>query len=243
MERSFRDRQTARPDRGRPRATDPSPVQREPSGNDPSWPRRVGEPEPPDVSLTHRLFIAIELPEAAIEEIGSFINSMPTMADANVRWTPRENVHLTLMFMGDTPTDRIPRIREQLEQAAANSSPFTLRLGDTGAFPSLHAPRILWVGLHGEVHKLMQLQGRIEGTMRTIHFEPERRPFTPHITVGRGARDLETQYAGDVGFSWRRAPLPTVRAAIPVDEIQLIRSSFQSFGVSYEKVFGVKLGG
>lgn len=210
---------------------------------DPSWPRRVGEPEPPDISLTHRLFIAIALPEPALEEIGSFINSMPIMAGNNVRWTPRENVHLTLLFLGDTATDRIPRIQEQIGQAAASSSPFTLRLGETGAFPSLHAPRILWVGLQGEVHKLMQLQGRIEGMMRTIHFEPERRPFTPHITVGRGARDLEPQYAGDVGFSWRRAPMPKQRAVIPVNEVQLIRSIWQSGGTSYEKVFGARMGG
>jgi 2'-5' RNA ligase len=243
MERSSGDNRTARPDRGRPRASSPPSPQRGPSGADPSWPRRVGEPEPPDISLTHRLFIAIALPPAAIEEIGSFINRMPTMAGSNVRWTPKENVHLTLLFMGDTPTDRIPRIREQLDEAASNSSPFSLRLGETGAFPSLHAPRILWVGLQGEVHKLMQLQGRIEGAMRTIYFEPERRPFTPHITVGRAMRDLEHQYAGDVGFSWRRASAPSAHAEIPITEVQLIRSRFQTVGVSYEKVFGVKLGG
>ena len=242
MERSFRDNQGPRPDRGRPRADRAASVQRGPSGTDPSWPRRVGEPEPPDLSLTHRLFIALALPAPAIEEIGSFINGMPTMAGTNVRWTPRENVHLTLLFLGDTATERIPLIREQLNQAAANSSPFTLRLGETGAFPSLHAPRILWVGLQGEIHKLMQLQGRIEGTLRTIHFEPERRPFTPHITVGRGVRDLEAQFAGDVGFSWRRSMLPKERAAVPINEIQLIRSRLQTGGTYYEKAFGVGLG-
>lgn len=165
------------------------------------------------------------------------------MASSNVRWTPRENVHMTLLFMGDTLTDRVPLINEQLRQAAANSAPFTLRLGETGAFPTLHAPRILWVGLQGEVHKLMQLQGRVEGTLRTVGFVPERRPFTPHITVGRAVRDLESQYAGDIGFSWRRSPMPRVRAEVPVTEVQLLRSRLQTGGTYYEKVFGARLGG
>ena len=210
---------------------------------DPEWPRRVGEPKQPESMHTRRLFIAIALSETAIEEIGSFINSMPTMAGNNVRWTPRENVHLTLLFVGDTAVHRIQRVQEQISEAAAHSSPFTLRLSEPGAFPSLHAPRILWVGLQGEVHKLMQLQGRIEGAMRTIHFEPERRPFTPHISVGRAVRDIESQYAGDVGFSWRRSPVPKERATIQVSEIQLIRSRLQTGGAFYEKVFGAPLGG
>ena len=190
-----------------------------------------------------RLFVSLELSPAAIEEIATFINDMPTMAGDNVRWTRRENVHLTLLFLGDTPTERIPAVREQLELAAANTGPFTLKLGETGAFPSYHSPKILWIGLDGDVKRLMQLQGRIEGALRSINFKPERRQFTPHITVGRAERDLEPQYAGDVGFSWRRSVLPPERAEIPVTEIQLLRSQFQDGHAVYSKLLSVPLGG
>jgi len=203
---------------------------------------RIGKRVLPPGTPTMRLFISLALSSEAIEEIATFINDMPAMAGDNVRWTRRENVHITLLFLGDTPTERIPEVEEQLELAAANTAPFTLRLGETGAFPSYHSPKILWIGLDGEVKRLMQLQGRIEGAMRSIHFQPERRPFTPHITVGRAERDLEPQYAGDVGFSWRRSVLPPERAAIPVTEIQLLRSQFQDGHAVYSKLFSAKIG-
>lgn len=215
----------------------------EASRHNPIWYRDIGQPAKPADPTTNRLFIALKLPDAAIEEIGSFINDMPTMAAQNVRWMPRENVHLTLLFLGDTSTELIPQLKEQILEAAANTSPFTLRLGETGAFPSYHTPKILWVGLDGEVRKLMQFQGRIEGNLRTIGFEPERRPFSPHITVGRAVRDLTRQYEGDIGFSWRRSVLPASRAEIPVKELHVLRSRLQTGGAVYEPVFSAPLGG
>lgn len=211
--------------------------------HDPQWHRDIGQPAKPVDPTTHRLFISVRLPEAAIEEIGGFINAMPTMASSNVRWTRRENVHLTLVFLGDTSTELIPELKDQILEASANTSPFTLKLGETGAFPSYHSPKILWVGLDGEVRKLMQFQGRIEGGLRRIGFEPERRPFTPHITVGRTVRDLTRQYEGDIGFSWRRSIVPTVRAELPVNELHVLRSRLQTGGAVYEPVFTAPLGG
>lgn len=209
--------------------------------NNPVWHRDVGQPANPVDPTTHRLFIALRLPEPAIDEIGTFINEMPTMAAGNVRWTPRENVHLTLLFLGDTPIELLLRLQEQIAEVAENTSPFVLKLGEAGAFPSFHSPKILWVGLDGEVRKLVQLQGRIEGSLKTIGFEPEHRPFNAHVTVGRTVRDLDRQYAGDVGFSWRRSVLPAERASVPVNEIQLLRSRFQDGGVAYESVFSATL--
>lgn len=217
------------------------PVER-PRGIDPVWHRDVGKPELPANSPTERLFIALKIPAEAIDEIGSFINGMPTMAGQNVRWTPRENVHLTLLFLGDTPFEMTQQIEEQISEAASNTSPFTLRLGEAGAFPSFHSPKILWVGLQGEVRKLVQLQGRIEGELRSLGFEPEKRPFRPHITVGRTVRDLSRQYEGDVGFSWRRSELPAVRAEIPVTNVELLKSTLRSEGATYETVFRAPLG-
>lgn len=209
---------------------------------DPAWVRPVGEAPIPETAEKWRLFVALSLPEEAIEEIGTFINGMPTMAANNVRWIQRENVHLTLMFLGDTPTALIGGIEEKLTEAAGRTNPFKLELGEPGAFPSLHSPKILWVGLAGNVRQLVQLQGRIEGSLRTIGFEPEKRPFKPHITVGRAERDLTRQYAGDVGFSWRRAELPSKRTAIPVSEIQLLRSHLKAGGAVYEQIRSVPLG-
>ena len=194
-------------------------------------------------SETWRLFVAIELPAAAIEEIASFINGMPSGPAENVRWTPRDNVHLTLQFLGDTDPKVVGKVQRTIAEVAANSGPMMLELGEIGAFPEFRNPKILWVGLSGEVRRLVQLQGRIEGAMRALEYEPERRSFTPHITVGRAVRDLDQQQAGDVGFSWRRSQLPRQRAQVPVTEVVLFRSRLQIGGPVYEKLFAAKLGG
>ena len=190
-----------------------------------------------------RLFIGVELPSAAIEEIATFINEMPVKTEGLVRWTPRANVHLTLQFLGDTDPAKLPEIQERIAAAASNTSPILLALGETGAFPQFRAPRILWVGLTGEVRRLVQLQGRIEGSMTALGYEPERRPFTPHISVGRTGRSLTDQQAGDIGFGWRRTKLPPERTKVTVSEVVLFRSKLQDGGPVYEKLFTAKLGG
>jgi 2'-5' RNA ligase len=194
-------------------------------------------------SDTWRLFIAVELSPAAIAEIAGFINDMPPGPAANVRWTPRDNVHLTLQFLGDTDPGIVGQVQRSIAAEAANTAPMLLALGETGAFPELRNPRILWVGLTGDIRRLVQLQGRLEGAMREFEYEPERKSFTPHITVGRAARDLDSQQAGDIGFSWRRSKMPRERAQIPVREVVLYRSRLQLGGPTYEKIFTAKLGG
>ena len=231
-----------RPFRGERRSALP-PEKSDRRSGQPVWHRDVGRPERSPDAATWRLFIAVELPPEAIEEIGTFINDMPVKTEGLVRWTPRENVHMTLQFLGDTDVETVPEIQEKIAAAAANTGPMQLALGETGAFPTLRAPRILWVGLTGEVRKLVQLQGRIEGAMRSLGFEPERRPFSPHITVGRTGRSMAEQEAGDVGFGWRRSRLPAERAKVPVSEVVLFRSRLQLGGPVYEKIFTAKLGG
>lgn len=220
-----------------------------PGGRPSRAPRRTGMRESDRVrreaeSGTWRLFVAVELPPAAIEEIGSFINEMPPGPAANVRWTPRDNVHLTLQFLGDTDPKIVGEVQRKIAEEAANTTPMLLQLGETGAFPEFRNPRILWVGLTGDVRRLVQLQGRIEGAMAAaFEIAPERRRYTPHITVGRAARDLTSQQAGDIGFSWRRTRMPRERTQVPVSEVTLFRSRLQMGGPVYEKLFTAKLGG
>lgn len=211
--------------------------------HNPEWHTELGQPVPSQDAATWRLFIAIEIPPAAIEEIADFINDMAPGASSNMRWTARENVHLTLQFLGDTDPTKVGQIQRNIAEAVTNTGPFTLSLDETGVFPDFRAPRILWVSLAGEVRRLMMLQGRIEGSMKAMGFQPERRPFTPHVTVGRVSRDLTDQQLGDIGFGWRRSVLPPKRAQIPVREVVLYRSRLQSGGPVYDKLFVAKLGG
>ena len=122
------------------------------------------------------------------------------------RLHPPENLHLTLVFLGMTPGDAVPRLLRLGE--AAMRAPFELALApDMGTFKD---GTILWAGVEPS-EPLMALQGRLAAMLRENGFPAEDAPYRPHITVGRGMR--------------LSAPPPRVaRAAFPVREVTLFES-------------------
>jgi len=133
---------------------------------------------------TIRTFIAVELPQEIQDRLGQlqsdFKVSMP-----DVRWTKYGNIHLTLKFLGDVPLSKIDKIGEALREVAAKFPAFTMSLADIGAFPNSRKPRIVWVGVQKGVDELKEIAKAIDSSMKRLGFPPEKRRFSPHLTVGR----------------------------------------------------------
>ena len=192
---------------------------------------------------TWRLFIAIELPRTLKREFIDLARSFRPREYERVRWIGQEAMHLTLKFLGDTPVDRVPDIRIALERAALATGKFSIKIGRTGCFPSFRDPRICWVGLSGELRRLEQLQGRVEGGMVALGFEGEDRKFKPHVTVGRTRPGIRGRFAEDIGVSWRHAPLHSTGNSIPVSAIALYRSYLdEKDEARYEQLANLELG-
>lgn len=192
---------------------------------------------------TWRLFIAIELPRALKREFIELARSFRPREHERVRWIEQEAMHLTLKFLGDTPVDRVTDIKSALEQAASSTGKFSIKIGRTGCFPSFRDPRICWVGLSGELRRLEQLQGRVEGGMVALGFDPEDREFKPHVTVGRTRPGIRGRFAEDIGVSWRHAPLHSTGKVIPVSAIALYRSFLgEEEEAHYEQLANLELG-
>lgn len=136
----------------------------------------------------HRLFVAIEVPDAVKDAVeGAFAPWREAFPQA--RWVPRENLHVTLKFLGRTwprLTDRVP---ERVEAAAADVSRFTARLRGVGSFPSAKRGRALWAGF-GDTDPLAVLAAEIEASLAD-EFPAEKRPFHPHLTVARSDPPLK----------------------------------------------------
>jgi len=131
-----------------------------------------------------RSFLAVELPKpilAKIEEVQGDLKS----THADVRWVSPERIHLTLKFFGNIEESRIDLIFKSIEEPVQNTLPFSIRVRGAGAFPSLKNPRVIWMGLADGKEMLVSLQKEIEGRLEKIGFEPEDRPFQPHLTLGR----------------------------------------------------------
>jgi RNA 2',3'-cyclic 3'-phosphodiesterase len=149
----------------------------------------MAEPE------TVRAFIAVHVPEtvrkrlrAAQQELES---AMPSDA---VRWTVFDQLHITLEFLGNIRSDGIAEMHNVLAEVARAHRPFELNAEVIGAFSSVHNPRVLWVGLSGNVVVLTALQAGVRSAVTRFVAEPETRAYRPHITLGRvreiPARDL-----------------------------------------------------
>jgi len=131
-----------------------------------------------------RSFLAIELPKpilGKIEEVEGDLRS----THADVRWVSPEKIHLTLKFFGNIEESRIDLIFKSIEEPVRNTLPFSVRVRGAGAFPSLRNPRVIWMGLAEGKEGLVSLQEEIEVRLEEIGFEPEDRPFQPHLTLGR----------------------------------------------------------
>lgn len=131
-----------------------------------------------------RTFLAIELPPGIkylIEGIKEKL--MPELK--GIRWIKPEGMHLTLKFFGDVSQDDVARISEVIEKNVRDIAPMRLNVGLPGGFPSLKKPRVLWLGTGGDVQRLTVLHAKIEEDLKGCGFPEEKRPFKPHLTLGR----------------------------------------------------------
>ncbi|MEM7112249.1 MAG: RNA 2',3'-cyclic phosphodiesterase [Chloroflexota bacterium] len=172
-----------------------------------------------------RTFIAIELPVYVQEQsVGMIEELKPQFPRRTVRWVRREQLHLTLAFLGETAVSTLPALYQILDKCAYQTKPFTLQLGEMGCFPNCRKPRVLWVGLKGELEPLRKLQSDVVRAIKPLGWEPEKRPYSPHLTLGR-IKDKKQH-------TWRKVTVakPT---AFTVDAIHLVESKLKPTGAVY----------
>lgn len=190
-------------------------------------------PEVPALAVNAvRAFLAVELGEAALaalrEQQARLAAAAPRRA---VRWTRPEQCHLTLCFLGNVPAAQIPELTRGLAATLAGCAEFSLELDAAGAFPSLAAPRVIWLGLRGDLGALRELQQRVAIAAAGFAEHREERAFHPHLTMGRViARDARTARA--LGELMARAPAPPP-AAWRVTAVRLFKSVLQPDGAVY----------
>jgi RNA 2',3'-cyclic 3'-phosphodiesterase len=175
---------------------------------------------------TIRSFIAISLPAAVQDVLGAVTEELaPRVPGRAVTWVRPESMHLTLRFLGDTPLERLDALSALLDTVAAQHQPFTLHLAQLGAFPDERRPRVIWVGLAGDVDDAAALQRDLDAALIPLGWQPEGKPFSPHLTLGRVKRDHDK-----IRLPWGRSVVP---ASFDVGEIHLIESQLRSQGSLY----------
>ncbi|MFZ1400975.1 MAG: RNA 2',3'-cyclic phosphodiesterase [Candidatus Promineifilaceae bacterium] len=173
-----------------------------------------------------RLFIAIELPEGVKEALAETAVSLTKNVPAGaIRWVGREQMHLTLRFLGDTAVAQLPALHDELTQLAARHQPFQLRLRGVGAFPNAKRPRVVWAGLAGELARLQTMQAALEDRVVALGWAREKRPFNPHLTLGR-VKDVGPAR----GLNWG---VDLAEVGFGVTAVQLVQSELRPSGPLY----------
>jgi len=123
-----------------------------------------------------RLFVALALPDPVALGLEAIQSGVP-----GARWQTREQMHLTLRFIGEVDGRDAAAIDDALSIISA--AKLNLQLKGIGEFGG-KSPRALWAGV-AKNEALLHLQRKIETAMQRIGLEAEPRKFTPHVTLAR----------------------------------------------------------
>jgi 2'-5' RNA ligase len=137
-------------------------------------------------NLAMRIFIGIKLDDAVLDSIEKFLKPFKKMASP-VKWTARENLHVTLKFIGEVPTEKFKQIDTLLAEGDFKTGVIDLNITGCGKFGKGRDLNIFWVGLEKNP-KLEDLFNRIENTLKLAGIPKEDRQFKPHITAARNKK-------------------------------------------------------
>ena len=178
-----------------------------------------------------RAFVAIEMNDPVRDALDALSIRLRESA-ARVSWVKPKNVHLTLRFLGEVDEAQVDRLGEILAVAYQSVPPFTLTVGDVGAFPNVRRPQVVWVGVGPADGPLCVVQRVAEEAARRVGLPPETKRFSPHVTLGRvrddrAGDDLRVALERENGF---------VAGDITVQRVALLRSTLSPKGSIYTPI-------
>lgn len=177
------------------------------------------------MKLTRRLFIALALPESWRRELALGQEQLASRRD-RVNWVRPEHLHLTLRFLGDTEEERISHLDAALEELAARQRAPRLVLGEPGFFGPPSSPRVLWVGVRGELDKVKTLVHQMERALKALGFPAADHAFKAHLSLGRVKRCRE-----DLAVAHLRHPPLPLEARL--ERMELVESHLRPEGPEY----------
>lgn len=185
-----------------------------------------------------RLFIAVNFPEEIKRTLGTFIRKLSKIP-SDLKWVREENLHLTIQFLGNVTEDQVSSVNNALQKSVSGVAPFKLVLEGIGAFPSIERPRVLWVGISGDSPSLLLLHRQVQREMELLGFEPEKRKFSPHLTVARARSPYG--FADVMEKAKEVMEISEIFGTANIGSIELMLSKLESKGPQYSVLSQVPL--
>jgi len=189
-----------------------------------------------------RIFVAMPLPAEVIAELQRLQRELSAgLREASVSWTRREQMHLTLRFIGNASPAQADEIRNAVTAVCAESPPMELISREIGFFPNARRPRIIWAGAQDANKQLASLHSKVSQAIEpVVPLSNEEKDFCGHLTIGRikhiTGRDRQTltelaKRASNCSFGTWTA-----------DSVEIIRSELGPGGSVYTRLASIGLG-
>ena len=136
----------------------------------------------------YRLFVAIHVPDAVKARLVESQRELKTAAGDSVRWTSPEQLHLTLLFLGNVEVSELGNLQRAFENASREGERMRLSLEGLGCFPNARRPRVIWAGVQGDVDKLKALQMELQKRLQPWCEKEESRDVPATPDVGESSR-------------------------------------------------------
>ena len=131
-----------------------------------------------------RSFLAFELP-LEIKNTVARVSGELRQSTLKARWVKVDNIHLTVVFMGNIETGDIPAIARGVQGVCQAFGPFDLSLKGIDCFPNRRNPRVLWLGLDGDLEPMSDFRDALQEHLTGFGIKEEKRKFKPHLTLAR----------------------------------------------------------
>lgn len=133
-----------------------------------------------------RFFIALEIPDTSKDDLFQVQDKLKKLTPG-FRPAQIDKLHLTIAFVGEQPETLKEPLIEVMGKAAEGISPFTITPGYIDGFPHLHSAKVLWIGVKGDIDKLLLIRHKIKDGLAHLNLDVDERRFIPHIALGKVA--------------------------------------------------------
>lgn len=131
-----------------------------------------------------RFFIALEIPSENISQFQSIQDKLSILIPQS-KLTNVDKIHLTLAFLGEQDDNLKVKLVEIIQNTVKDISPFEVTPAYIDGFPNLHNPNILWVGVKGDIDRVLLIRERIKDSLANLNLPVDERRFIPHITIAK----------------------------------------------------------
>ncbi len=186
-----------------------------------------------------RSFLAFELP-LEIKKIVTRVFEDSRRSSLDVRWVRPDGIHLTVVFMGNVKTEDLEAMGNEIGMVCSDFSPFQIALKGIGCFPNSRNPRVVWLGLVGDVERMSRFRDRLQKQLSPFGIQEEKRPFKPHLTLGRFKKALRDEASLRKLMEKHKDVTSLV---CTLDEFMLFKSDLKPGGAVYTKMLSWPLSG